>query len=187
MSTPYPQQQPPYPPQPPQPPQKKRKVWPWVLLAVVILFFGGCFAIVGTAGKKVSDAVDQASSSIASAASQTHAPGEAAGPAPAAPPPLTAKPNTGKGKTVVYEVISDADTLNNVSYFDENSDMKQEISPSAPWNKTLVNTSTVVIAGLGAQTTGTSVTCRITVDGKVKDEKTSTGKYAVVNCTAPSF
>jgi hypothetical protein len=35
-----------YPPPPGyyQPPQEKRKVWPWVLLGVVILLLGGCFA-----------------------------------------------------------------------------------------------------------------------------------------------
>ncbi|WP_371851946.1 MmpS family transport accessory protein [Nocardia ignorata] len=37
------------------------------------------------------------------------------------------------------------------------------------------------------QTNGSSVTCRITVDGKVADEQTSTGKYAVVNCTAAAI
>ena len=31
-------------------PPKKRKVWPWVLLGVVVLFFGGCFAFVGLVG-----------------------------------------------------------------------------------------------------------------------------------------
>jgi hypothetical protein len=94
---------------------------------------------------------------------------------------LTPKPS-GKGKTVVYEIISDSD-LKSVTYFDANSEIQQETDASAPWTKTVTNTSTYAIAGLGAQTDGTSVTCRITVDGKVKDEKTSTGKYAVVNCT----
>ncbi|MFE7416404.1 DUF4352 domain-containing protein [Rhodococcus sp. NPDC057529] len=29
-----------------QPPPKKRRVWPWILIGVVVLFFGGCFAII---------------------------------------------------------------------------------------------------------------------------------------------
>ncbi|MBF6074278.1 hypothetical protein IU498_06495 [Nocardia beijingensis] len=173
----YPQQpQPPhgqpYPQPYPQPP-KKRKVWPWILLAVVVLMFGGCFAILGTAGHEAAKAIDAAATSIQQAAESPDA----------TIPPLTPKAPTGKGKTVVYEIISDSD-LNSVTYWDENSEIQQETGADAPWSKTITNTSTAVIAGVGAQTNGTSVTCRVTVDGKVKDEKTSTGKYAVVNCTA---
>jgi hypothetical protein len=167
----YPQQpygQQPYPP--PYPP-RKRKVWPWILLAVAVLVFGGCVAIIGAAGNEAAKAIDAAATSIQSAAESPDAP----------IPPLTPKPS-GKGKTVVYEIISDSD-LKSVTYFDANSEIQQETDASAPWTKTVTNTSTYAIAGLGAQTDGTSVTCRITVDGKVKDEKTSTGKYAVVNCT----
>lgn len=176
--------QPPYPPQQPRPPYgqypqppRKKKVWPWVLLGVVVLMFGGCVAIVGTAGHEVSKAVDAASSSIQSAAESP------AGVPATSIPPLSAKPPTGKGKTVVYEIVSDSDALNSVTYFDENSALQQEASATAPWSKTVTNSSTYAVIGLGAQTKGTSVTCRIIVDGKVKDEKTSTGKYAVVNCS----
>ncbi|WP_433733525.1 MmpS family transport accessory protein [Nocardia sp. CA-129566] len=176
------QPQPPY-GQPPQPPYgqyprppKKRKVWPWVLLGVFLLMFGGCVAIIGTAGHEASKAIDAAASSIQSAADT---PGASA----TSIPPLSAKPPTGKGKTVVYEIVSDSDGLNNVTYFDDNSAIQQESSPTAPWSKTVINNSTYAVIGLGAQTKGASVTCRIIVDGKVKDEKTATGKYAVVNCS----
>ncbi|MEV6341335.1 MmpS family transport accessory protein [Nocardia vinacea] len=181
-SQPYPPQQPPQPPYGQQPPPygqypqrpRKRKVWPWVLLGVFLLMFGGCVAILGTAGHEVSKAVDAANSSIQSAAADISA---------TSIPPLSAKPPTGKGKTVVYEIVSDSDGLNSVTYFDENSELQQETSATAPWSKTVTNNSTFAVIGLGAQTKGTSVTCRIIVDGKVKDEKTSTGKYAVVNCS----
>ncbi|ETT24137.1 protein of unknown function DUF1942 [Rhodococcus rhodochrous ATCC 21198] len=29
-----------------QPPPKKRKLWPWILLGIVVLFFGGCVALI---------------------------------------------------------------------------------------------------------------------------------------------
>lgn len=51
---PYPGQ--PYPPQ--QQPPKKRKKWPWILLAicvVIIAMFGGCAALIGGAAKSISD------------------------------------------------------------------------------------------------------------------------------------
>ena len=53
--------QPPIPPQAGQPyqqPPKKRKKWPWVLLAVfvvIIAMFGGCAALIGGAAKSIDD------------------------------------------------------------------------------------------------------------------------------------
>jgi len=53
----YPQPQ--YPPQPGfgPPPPRKRRVWPWILLAVILLMFGGCGAIIISASHSVSNAV----------------------------------------------------------------------------------------------------------------------------------
>ncbi|GJO25565.1 DUF4352 domain-containing protein [Mycobacterium marinum] len=34
-------------------PPKKRKIWPWVLIGVVVLFFGGCLAVVGVIGSAI--------------------------------------------------------------------------------------------------------------------------------------
>ncbi|WP_297617050.1 DUF4352 domain-containing protein [Nocardia sp.] len=53
----------------PPPPRKKRKIWPWILLAVVVLFFGGCFALVGTAAHEVSKSTDK-STAVAAAGSE---------------------------------------------------------------------------------------------------------------------
>ncbi|GAA1480342.1 hypothetical protein GCM10009624_07820 [Gordonia sinesedis] len=44
-----------------QPPQKKRKIWPWVLGGVILVFIliiGGCMALVGTAANEVDKAVN---------------------------------------------------------------------------------------------------------------------------------
>lgn len=137
MSNPMPPQQPYY---PRQPPGRKRKIWPWILVAAVILPFGGCLAVVGTATKEAGEALDAAASSI------NRPPASTAGQPVdnATPPPLVPKPQT-SGKTVVYEIISDAGELNSVTYYDEMSDLKQEASASAPWTKTVVNTSTYAI------------------------------------------
>ncbi|WP_410877245.1 MmpS family transport accessory protein [Nocardia sp. A7] len=173
-------QQPGYPPQPP-----KKSNTKWIVLGVVAVVllcgFGGCVAILGKAGEEVSKSIDAAASSINSAA-------PTAPDSPGAPvPPLTPGTSTGKGKNITYEIVSDAAELNSVTYFDSNSELQQEASATAPWTKSVTNASTVAIIGLGAQTNGSSVTCRIIVDGKVADEQTSTGKYAVVNCTAATF
>ncbi|MGW4123606.1 MmpS family transport accessory protein [Nocardia sp. NPDC004711] len=150
------------------PPPKKRKVWPWVVLGLVVLLFGGCFAAVGTASKKVSQAVDAATTSIQSAAN--------------APAPLGGK---GKTKTVLYEVTSPSGSANSITYFGSDNGQQQETQADLPWSKQVVNDSTFAIVGVTAQNGGTGdITCRITVDGTVKTEQTSKGKYAVVSCTA---
>ena len=43
----------PYPPQP-WPPRKKPRVWPWIVIPVAVLTFGGCAAIIGTAANEAS-------------------------------------------------------------------------------------------------------------------------------------
>jgi hypothetical protein len=162
-------QQYPTPPVPPQPPKRKRRVWPWLLAAAIVIIV---IAAASGGGKHDSTTGQPV----------TH---NAASPAPATTvPPLTAQAPSGHGKTILYEVISDSPTLNNVTYFDEHSAEQQDINTTAPWSKTVVNSSTYAIAGIAAQTNGQSVTCRITIDGKVADTKTSTGQYAVVNCNA---
>ncbi|WP_137873774.1 MmpS family transport accessory protein [Rhodococcus sp. Q] len=168
---------------PPAP--KKRKIWPWIVVGIPVLLFGGCtVAMVSTVDNE--EKATASSGAGAAEVGEQNPPAEApdqGAPAPALPPLKAAEPS-GKGKTVVYEVISDSGTLNSVTYFDENSAIQQESSPSAPWTKTVKNTSTFVIAGVTAQTDGTSVTCRVSIDGEVEDEQTATGQYALVSCTA---
>lgn len=167
-------------PDPQQPPKRKRRIWPWLLGAIAIII-----VIAAASGGGHHDSTTASTPVAASNAPAVHN-------SPAPPvkpvevttiPPLTAAPNTNSGHTIVYEVIADSG-LNSVTYFDANSAEKQDLNASAPWSKTVVNKSSYVIAGLGAQTNGQSVTCRITVDGKVADQQTATGQYAVVNCNA---
>ncbi len=172
-----------YPPRPP----RKRWIWLWVLFGVIVLVFGGCFALTGTAGKQTDRAETQSTIPVPTQISQPASTVATRGTINTTTiAPLTAKPPTGSGNSIVYEIVSDADLLS-VTYFDEKSAMHQELNVSAPWAKTIANNSTVAFAGLGAQTSGTSVTCRITVDGKVKDTETDTGQYASVSCNASLF
>lgn len=147
------------------PPPKKSRKWPWVVGSALALLV--VISVGSNGGTDESRTVD------------------APAPAPAAAiPPLVAEAKTVEGKAIQYEIISDSGSLNSVTWFDENSAIQQEQNTSAPWSLSIDNPSTFVIAGVGAQTTGTSVTCRVIVDGEVEDEQTATGQYAVVNCTA---
>lgn len=172
-------QQPPQPPygQAPAQPSKKRKKWPWILLAVVVLFV--IIAVATSGGEDKSETTAGTSPSPAAPLAPGVAPAEGGN----SIPPLAPAVPSGEGKNIVYEVISDSGELN-VTWFDENSAIQQKSSVPAPWSLTVNNPLTFVIAGVGAQTTGTSVTCRVIVDGEVEDEQTATGQYAVVNCNA---
>ncbi|MGV9675280.1 DUF4352 domain-containing protein [Nocardia sp. NPDC003482] len=51
---------PPYQQQYPVPPkQRKRRVWPWIVLALIVLMFGGCFALLGGAVHEASKVEDK--------------------------------------------------------------------------------------------------------------------------------
>ncbi|WP_216917192.1 MmpS family transport accessory protein [Nocardia noduli] len=75
-----------------------------------------------------------------------------------------------------------------MTYYDENSAQRQEASTTAPWiHPPIINESTYPLIGLGAQTEGTEVTCRITVDGGPPYVQVARGKYASVFCAVNAF
>jgi len=101
----------------------------------------------------------------------------------ASQPPATTDASV---KTVLYEASSASGQASSVTYFSADNSLRQETDKKLPWSKTVVNDSTYVTTGLTVQNGGTgSITCRITVDGKVADERTAKGQYAVVSCTGP--
>jgi hypothetical protein len=51
-----------------------------------------------------------------------------------------------------------------------------------PWSLTLSTTAPSVLPNIVAQGDGSSVSCRITVDDEVKDEKTTDGVNAQTFC-----
>ena len=63
--------------------------------------------------------------------------------------------------------------------------MEQATNQSLPWTKNFSASGLFNFYSVSASvTTGTTVTCSITVDGVVKSTHTSTGQYSNVNCTA---
>ena len=55
-----------------------------------------------------------------------------------------------------------------------------------PWSLTLTTTAPAASPNIVAQSDGDSITCRITVDGVVKDERTSDGVNAQTFCLVKS-
>ncbi|WP_448627687.1 MmpS family transport accessory protein [Geodermatophilus sp. URMC 64] len=97
---------------------------------------------------------------------------------------------------VVYTLESDAPSVSATyaTLTNGNIGQSQANSVTAPWSQelevedtwvksfTLTGQMNPVLDGSAAD--GTTITCRITVDGEVVAEQTSTGQYAVVSCNA---
>lgn len=126
----------------------------------------------------VDDEINSQSSSAAGAPAESAAPAESG--------------EAAAGSTVLYEVESDAATSQSISYAtvdDGNFGQEQANGAELPWSNEVEITgggefdfnsfSLTAQAAQGA----TTITCRITVDGEVIAEQTSTGEFAVVTCS----
>lgn len=148
----------------------------WIGFAMVGILtlagFGGCIAVVSKSFDAAADSFTSAPPTIPAAPS-----------VPRTGAPLTTSAPTKAGTDIVYELISDGPLLS-VTYFDENSELLKLADVQAPWAMSFTNASTVALAGLAAQTSGRSVTCRIIQNAVVVAEQAATGKFAAVNCAA---
>lgn len=65
------------------------------------------------------------------------------------------------------------------------ADTSQDTNAGSPWTKTTSSSDAFNIETLAVQNAGTgTVSCKITVDGKVVKQNQSSGQYATVSCTA---
>ncbi|WP_322858359.1 MmpS family transport accessory protein [Mycobacterium europaeum] len=85
-------------------------------------------------------------------------------------------------KQVIYEIYGPSDTTGSVSYLDKNAQPAQADFTSLPWTFTITTTVPAVIANVVAQGDSDRLGCRITVNGVVKDEQSSTGRHAQTSC-----
>lgn len=85
-------------------------------------------------------------------------------------------------KRVTYEVYGPSGTAGSVNYLDNNAQAKQADFTALPWTLTITTTVPAVIASLVAQGTGDDIGCRITVNGELKDERSSAGRHAQTSC-----
>ncbi|SDO63884.1 hypothetical protein SAMN05660199_02349 [Klenkia soli] len=104
----------------------------------------------------------------------------------------------GGDKEVVYTLESDAPTMLATYATATNGSIgqQQEAGVPSPWTVTtsvpddLFSSSALVLNGSmepvldGSVPDGTTITCRITVDGEVVAEQTSTGQYVSATCSS---
>ncbi len=85
-------------------------------------------------------------------------------------------------KRVTYEVYGPSGTTGSLSYLDKNAQPEQVDFSTLPWTFTVTTTVPAVMASLVAQGNSDAIGCRITVNGELKDERSSTGRHAQTSC-----
>ena len=89
-------------------------------------------------------------------------------------------------KTVIYEIFGPPGTVATVNYLDLDAQPQIARDVTLPWTLELSTTAPAAAANIVAQGDSNTIGCRITVDGVVKDEKTSTGVNAQTFCLVKS-
>ncbi|BBY42596.1 hypothetical protein A5765_04960 [Mycolicibacterium celeriflavum] len=88
-------------------------------------------------------------------------------------------------KVIKYEIFGTG-SYADINYLDLDARPQRIDGASLPWSLTLQTTAPSAAPNIVAQGDGTSITCRITVDDEVKDERTSTGVSAQTFCFVKS-
>jgi len=84
-------------------------------------------------------------------------------------------------KVVTYEVFGSGSSAT-INYADLDGKPQRTGEVSLPWSLTLETTLPSVMPNLMAQGDGQALTCRVTVDDEVKDERTAEGMNAATYC-----
>jgi hypothetical protein len=88
-------------------------------------------------------------------------------------------------KEVKYEIFGTG-TAATINYLDLDAQPQKAKDVALPWSLTLTTTAPAASPNIIAQGDGNSITCRITVDGVVKDERTTDGLNAQTFCLVKS-
>lgn len=88
-------------------------------------------------------------------------------------------------KVMVYDVDGTPGTTAQISYFDPDAKVHYITAP-LPWSITLSTTLPAVSASLMAQTDGDQISCRVTVNGTVREEQSANGINAQTYCLVKS-
>ena len=89
-------------------------------------------------------------------------------------------------KEVKYEIFGQPGATATINYLDLEAQPQKAENVVLPWSLTLTTTAPAASANIVAQGDGDSISCRISVDGVVKDEKTTDGLNAQTFCLVKS-
>lgn len=89
-------------------------------------------------------------------------------------------------KIVKYEIYGVDGATADINYLDLNAQPQRVDGATLPWSLTLNSTVPAVFPNIVAQGNGDTISCRITVDDEVKDERTTNGVNAQTFCLVKS-
>ena len=89
-------------------------------------------------------------------------------------------------KIVIYDVFGPAGSTAKIDYFDADANTHEIDAAPLPWSITISTTLPAVSANIMAQADSDQIGCRITVDGTVREEKSSDGHNAQTFCLVKS-
>lgn len=85
-------------------------------------------------------------------------------------------------KRVLFEVFGSPGSVATINYLDENAQPQRVDDQPLPWSHPLTTTDPTLFADLRAQGDGDTIGCRITVNGIVKDERSTTHVNGYISC-----
>ena len=85
-------------------------------------------------------------------------------------------------KRVLFEVLGSPGSVATINYLDKDAQPQRVDDATLPWSQTLTTTDPTLYADLRAQGDGSTITCRITVNGIVKDERSSNNVNGYIAC-----
>ena len=88
-------------------------------------------------------------------------------------------------KVVKYDIFGTGGAAT-INYLDLDAQPQKAENVALPWSLTLTTTAPASSPNIVAQGDGDTITCRITVDGVVKDERTTDGLNAQTFCLVKS-
>jgi hypothetical protein len=89
-------------------------------------------------------------------------------------------------KIVKYEIYGVDGATADINYLDLKAQPQRVDGATLPWSLTLTSTVPAVFPNIVAQGNGDTISCRITVDDEVKDERTTNGVNAQTFCLVKS-
>ena len=91
--------------------------------------------------------------------------------------------NTGYNpKKVLFEVFGSPGTVATINFLDINAQPQRVENVTLPWSQTLTTDDPTLYADLRAQGDGDTIGCRITVNGIVKDERSTNHVNGYIAC-----
>ena len=99
---------------------------------------------------------------------------------------IASDPKPFNPKVVTYEIFGAPGSVATINYLNLDAQPQEVKDVALPWSITLTTTAPAASANIVAQGDSDTICCRITVNGEVKDEKTTDGVNAQTFCLVKS-